>query len=328
MIPSLVIRRLFLILDTLLLVAVGAAGVLLAATWMQARQPLPDEPQMEDLAGGAASVPLPALGSRESYDTLAKSAMFGEAGTWDPKAAPAAPPAPPPPPEPVVEVSEETSLRLKLLGTVALTPKSPFSSAFIQNLEANDKGQTYFVGESVMENVVLDEIHPRMVKLLNKRMNPPRLETLSMEEPEIPLTAEASGKGAVVPGTQPTGPVPSAPSPNAPPEASSAETRSVKRDELIADIAANYSDLIKIQPEMAYDEQGNVLGVTAKNVGSLPLAKKLGFQENDVVQTINGERIDSQEKLMEIFERYQDATAFRIGILRNGVTRVITYRLE
>jgi len=328
MIPSLLIRRLFLVLDALLLVAACAAGAMLAVTWTQSRRPLPDEVDLASLAGQASAVPLPAVGGREAYDLLAKSAMFGDAGVWDPKATPPPPPQEVKPPEPVVEVTEETSLGLKLLGTVALTPKSPFSSAFIQNTEKNDKGQTYFVGESVMDNVTLAEIYPRQVKLLNKRVNPPRLETLSMEEPSVSLLADQSGKGSVVPGQQPTGPVPSTPPATPVPEASAAENRTVKRDELIADIAANYSELIKIQPEMAYDDQGNVIGVTAKNVGSLPLAKKLGFQENDVVQTINGERVDSQEKLMEIFERYQDATAFRIGILRNGATRVITYRVE
>lgn len=328
MIPSLLIRRLFLLLDALLLLSVCAAGAMLAVTWMQSREPLPEVEDLAHLASQTAAVPLPAEGSREVYDPLAKSAMFGEAGTWDPKAAPPPPSQEVKPPEPVVEVTEETSLCLKLMGTVALTPKSPFSSAFIQNTEKNDKGQTYFGGESVMDNVTLEEIYPRQVKLLNKRVNPPRLETLSMEEPSVSLLADQSGKGAVVPGLQPTGPV-SPPTSSSPVSgASAAETRSVRRDELIADIAANYAELIKIQPEMAYDDQGNVLGVTAKNVGSLPLARKLGFQENDVVQTINGERIDSQEKLMDIFERYQDATAFRIGILRNGVTRVITYRLE
>lgn len=327
MIPSLLIRRLFLLLDALLLAAVCAAGAMLAMTWAKSRQPLPDDVDLESVAGNVSAVPLPMVAGREAYDPLAKSVMFGEAGTWDPKAAPPPPPQEAKPPEPVVEVTEETSLGLKLLGTVALTPKSPFASAFIQNTEKNDKGQTYFVGESVMDNVTLAEIYPRQVKLLNKRISPPRLETLSMEEPSVSLLAEQPGKGTVVPGQQPTGPVPSS-APEKAPAASAAETRTVKRDELIADIAASYSDLIKIQPEMAYDDQGNVLGVTAKNVGSLPLAKKLGFQENDVVQTINGERVDSQEKLMEIFERYQDATAFRIGILRNGVTRVLTYRLE
>jgi len=328
MIPSLLIRRLFLVLDALLLLAVCAAGAMLAVTWMQSRQPLPEPADLEQLAGQTTAVPLPAISDRNAYDTLAKSVMFGDAGAWDPKAAPPPPPPEVKPPEPAVEVTEETSLNLKLLGTVALTPKSPFSSAFIQNTEKNDKGQTYFVGESVMENVTLEEIYPRQVKLLNKRVKPPRLETLSMEEPSVSLMADQSGKGDVVPGKQPTGPVPSKPPSTPVSEPSAAETRTVKRDELIADIAANYADLIKIQPEMAYDDQGNVIGVTAKNVGALPLAKKLGFQENDVVQTINGERIDSQDKLMEIFERYQDATAFRIGILRNGVTRVITYRLE
>ena len=95
------------------------------------------------------------------------------------------------------------------------------------------------------------------------------------------------------------------------------------------DLYANYADLVtNVKPELARDANGNVIGVTAPNIGQVPLAQKLGIQDNDVLQTVNNEQIDSEQKILEIVQKYQTATSFRIGIMRDGKPKVITYRLE
>ena len=80
--------------------------------------------------------------------------------------------------------------------------------------------------------------------------------------------------------------------------------------------------------EISRDESGNVLGITAPDISKQPLAQKLGFKDNDILQTVNNERIDSEEKIMEIFQKYQNANSFRIGIIRDGQPRVLNYRLD
>ena len=102
----------------------------------------------------------------------------------------------------------------------------------------------------------------------------------------------------------------------------------VERNAIVREAIDNYATLSTISPKVETDDSGNVLGLTADNISQYPLAKKLGFQDGDVLQTINNERIDSREKLVEIFQRYQNEPSFRIGILRNGQPNILVFDVE
>ncbi len=103
----------------------------------------------------------------------------------------------------------------------------------------------------------------------------------------------------------------------------------LNREEFLQELYENYAELVTtIRPEYYRDASGNVVGLTAQNISQVPMAQKLGLQDGDVLQSINNEQIDSEQKVMELFQRYRSASAFRIGILRNGKPMVIAYRLE
>lgn len=311
MVRGLRIRQIFICVDLAL------AGLFIAAAGMVAlemtKPPLSPEgllPESDALQGGAVA-PLAAVGDRGQYEGVVRGGLFGDAGRWDPKAAP-----PPPPPAeelPPADDILDTALNLRLIGTVALSPSSPFAAAFIENVDMRDQGKSYLVGDAVMENVVLEEIYPREVIVLNKRGAPPARERLRMDEKDE-NAAPARVAAAPGPAAMAAGP---------------SERISLNRAELVQDIHSNYADLVmNVVPEMVRDNSGNVIGVTAPNIGKQPLAQKLGVQENDILQTVNNERIDSEEKILEIVQKYQNASSFRIGIIRDGKPRVITYRLD
>ena len=309
MVQGLLIRRIFIFLDLAL-----AALVLVVAAYLAVEMTRP-APEI-DLAAGEApegdqeSKPLPEVGDRAIYDGLTGGGLFGEAGRWDPGAAPETPAAPPV----VDEEVTETTLNLRLVGTLALSPTNKFSSAFIENVDQRDGGRAYAVGRQVLENVTLEEVYPREVIVLNKRTTPAKKERLRMDEDKdkaVPASAAPAAPGGL--------------------EVNDAATEriSLSRDEIIQDITENYAELVtNVRPEMAKDENGNVIGVTAPNIGQLPLAQKLGVQDNDILQTVNNEQIDSEEKIMELVQKYQNASSFRIGIMRGGKPKVITYRLD
>lgn len=308
MVRGLVIRKTFILVDLALALLIAVVACLVAME-MTRVIPGPDAVTAEGGAPTEESVQsLPQVSERAAYASLRQSGLFGEAGRWDPKAV--APPAPAEkPPEPDVV---DTSLNLRLMGTIALGGGSKFSTAFIENLDTNDRGRGYLIGDQVMDNVTLEEVLAREVIVLNKRFDPPKRERLKMDE------AQAE-----------SGTPFQAPSPAAPPDAGASERISLKRDELMQDLYANYADLVtNVKPELARDANGNVIGVTAPNIGQVPLAQKLGIQDNDVLQTVNNEQIDSEQKILEIVQKYQTATSFRIGIMRDGKPKVITYRLE
>jgi len=240
------------------------------------------------------------VGPRSAYDALANSGLFGQAGKDKP-------PAPPPPPPPVDET--ETELPLKLAGTSATTPKDLYATAVILNTSDNALA-TFAVGQEVMAEplVTLEEIYPRKVILFNKKLN--RREVLRTDD-EKALVKTASNKPIPAPNRRPSA------------------TITIDKSEVVQEIFVNYADIVtQIKPEMYRDASGKVAGITAANLESLPLAKKLDVRDGDVLQTVNNEKIDSEQKVIELVQKYRNSNMVRIGLLRDGKPVTRTYRLK
>lgn len=265
--------------------------------------------------GTGVSTPdiLAKVDSRAAYDAIVASRLFGLAGQVAQESAEELEPSP-------VAVEEvETKLRLKLCGTAATYPTDPLATAIILNQDKNTIG-TYFIGgKDVVDQVSIEEIYQRKVVLFNKQAN--RREILFAEENKGSLTVASAS-----PSPRPS------PNPVSRPRPKPARTRdlvTIKKSELVQELFVNYSDIVQtIKPEMYRDENGNVAGITASNLESIPLAKKLNVKNGDVLQTVNNEMIDSEQKVMELIQKYQNATTLRIGLLRDGKPIVVTYRLE
>jgi general secretion pathway protein C len=238
---------------------------------------------------------------RGDYDVIVSSGIFGAAGTQVQEALP-----PPPPQEEV-----KTPLKLKLCGTSATNPHDLFASAIILNEEKNQVG-TFCVGQEVVEQVTLEEVYQRKVILMNKKLN--RREVLQSEEDD-------KSPSSAAPAADASGPKFSA--------GSNANRVTLKKKELVKELMTNYTDLItQVKPELQKDDQNNVIGITASNLESIPLAQKLGVKDGDVLQTINNEKIDSEAKIVELVNKYRDSSTFRIGLMRDGKPVVVTYKLE
>ncbi len=250
-----------------------------------------------------ASAPTQSLalaGPRPQYDGIVKSGLFGASGDV-------------PPVVPQVETKKdapETGLQLKLCGTTATSPRDPYASAVIQ--KQDNSVVTVGVGQAIDDKAKLVEVYPRKVIIFNKSTN--QNETLKSEEAKESEAASQGGQASGPGGAA----VPSAPN-----------RVTLKKQELVQDLFMNYTDIVsQIKPEMYKDANGNVAGITASNLGSVAIAQKLGIKDGDVLQTVNNEVIDSEEKILEMVNKYRNSNTFRIGILRDGRPQVITYRLE
>jgi len=308
MLRGLVIRQAFLLVDgVILMLVLGAAGYgALRAVGLETGTV---DPGLGTGTGVSTPDALAKVDSRAAYDAIVASRLFGLAGQVAQESAAK--------PEPAPAVEEvETKLKLKLCGTAATFPTDPLATAIIQNLDKNTMG-AYFIGQDVVEQVSIEEIHQRKVVLFNKQAN--RREVLLAEENK---------------GTTATANASSPPSPKAAPGSASAPASApapvtIKKSELVQELFVNSAEIIKtVKPEMYRDEGGKVAGITASNIESIPLAKKLGVKNGDVLQTVNNEMIDSEQKVTELVQRYQNATTLRIGLLRDGKPIVVTYRLE
>lgn len=308
MIRGLFIRQIFVLIDLALALVITATLVVVAMKFLEAPQDI-----SAFAPGDAAAIASDGLAlrvaERTRYDSIK---VFGASGNFDPGAVveevEVDPGDVPPPP---------TTLNLQLVGTTASKPKDPAASAIIVNLDNQAASGTFLVGQPVIHDetagdVVLLEVFPTEVVLLNKQTKPESREKLSMQNAAPSVLPGAGTKTASNTGAE-----------------SGSNRITINREEFVQDLYTNYAELVtSIRPEYYRDAQGNVVGLTAQNISKVPLAQKLGLSDGDVLQSINNESIDSEQKVMELFQRYRDSSAFRIGILRNGVPQVITYRLE
>jgi len=250
---------------------------------------------------------IPSVKDRAYYERIISSGIFGAAARNSTNA-----PPPKEEPKPQEEVSE-TTLNLKLWGTTVASSDAAWASAIIENRDMRTF-QTYFIGEEVVPQVTLKEVRRDSVILHNGAKN--RDELLMREVDDKMLTAEQVRRA------MPAGPQGES-------SALDASNIVLKKDEFVEDLRVNYGELVaRLKPELVRDDGGKVVGITASNVKDLPLAKKLGLTDNDVIRAINGESIDSEQKILELVNKYRNASTFRIEIERDGRRISKTYRMQ
>lgn len=263
------------------------------------------------LPGGvnlSGSVPDPIVfakaGPRAEYEVIVSNRLFGAGAQTAP------------PPEPVAtpptEGEQETELQLRLLGTTFAGPLDPLATAIIEVREGPARLDAFYIGEQVVDQVFLKEVRHKEAVLDNRRLN--RTELLKMEEDLSLILAKNP---------------PPTPAVRAPVRNTASRVVPLRKAEIQQELTDNYAQIAATVEVHEYrDESGKVVGLTSPNVSQVPLAQKLGFQDNDVLTEINNEPIDSVDKIYDILNKYQNASTFRIGIIRNGQRDYITYRLQ
>ena len=74
----------------------------------------------------------------------------------------------------------------------------------------------------------------------------------------------------------------------------------------------------QLQPEWHRNAKGKVDGIAVQNLSSIPLAGALGFRDGDVLLSVNGETIDSEARIRQLYGKYKNTKNFKIDILRDG----------
>ena len=332
MIPRLALRRLLMLLNLVLLAGMVGGGYYAAAKVMTVLS------KDTGAAGnsGAQGEPrqLYMVKARNDYNVIVDSGIFGPAGIVAKKEeeVKVEPPVDPNPPE--------TELPLSLCGTSVTGGKDgkDKSSAIIIN-KTNNVSDCYGMGSVVVDGVTVEAIRQREVVLFNKNSN--KNELLKMLDSKDKELAAAGGGKVPGPGGHAEPPKPGDATPTRPgapsnPAVATAQAPpspnrvNLKRDELTQQFLVNYGDLVgKIKPQTYTDPNtGQPAGITATGLNDVPLAKTLDLHDGDVLQSINNEPIDGEGKIVELIGKYQNATSFRLGILRDGKPRVITYNLQ
>jgi hypothetical protein len=66
------------------------------------------------------------------------------------------------------------------------------------------------------------------------------------------------------------------------------------------------------------DANGKFAGIAANSISSFLPAALLGFQDGDVLQSVNGDAINDPGNFAALFEKYKNSRSFEVGIIRNG----------
>lgn len=74
----------------------------------------------------------------------------------------------------------------------------------------------------------------------------------------------------------------------------------------------------KHQPRIASDETGNPVGFTADNISQIPFASQLGFQDGDIITSVNGNPIRSEFDAFGLVDSMKGVKSFNVTLLRNG----------
>jgi len=74
----------------------------------------------------------------------------------------------------------------------------------------------------------------------------------------------------------------------------------------------------KHQPHIARDPEGNALGLTAKDITAIPGAGEFGFQDGDIVRSVNGIALTNEGQLLGLIGQLQNAQELKLVVIRNG----------
>lgn len=74
-------------------------------------------------------------------------------------------------------------------------------------------------------------------------------------------------------------------------------------------------------------KNGKVDGLELKKIEQTSIVAKRGFQERDVVKSVNGEPVTDLAKLPALFRKHRDAGEITIVYVRRGVERTTTYKV-
>lgn len=307
MLKSLLIRQSFLALDFVLAILVAGVAFLVISKYYEDRGSVSAGDAFS--AGRMAELEFAEVASRSHYEQIMESGLFGDAGRSHRDEEPEEPE-----PAPIEEVVDH-GLPLTLRGTARASESNPYSRALIENT-AQRNLDIYSIEDVVLDQIVLEEVGKRRAVLFNRSTNE-----------RLILRMDEDDDGGAIPSIQQAS-RPSAPEPRRERPRASNEIR-LARDDVTRELTENYASIInQAQPQLHRDESGRVAGLTAENISQLPLADELNLRDGDVIQTVNGIDIDSEERIMEILNRFGNLDTFRVGILRDGQPEMITYRLE
>ena len=75
-------------------------------------------------------------------------------------------------------------------------------------------------------------------------------------------------------------------------------------------------------------QNGKANGFKLFSIRPDSLYSKIGIQNGDIVQRINGYEMNSPDKALEIYSKLKDSQAITVDIVRRGKAQTMTYQIR
>jgi len=92
---------------------------------------------------------------------------------------------------------------------------------------------------------------------------------------------------------------------------------------------ANMNDVLThVRAVPHKDKKGNMVGFKLFQIKRGSIFDKIGLKNQDVIQNINGQKLDSVEKGLDLFAALRDETHFTVDLLRNNAKQSLTIDVQ
>lgn len=233
---------------------------------------------------------------------------------------------PAPPPDPTYE---PTTLPIKLMGTLVVTPDS-WSSATIELEKTTQKIVT--VGMELLDGKAKVEAIRRNYLVLREG---DKLTTARMFQNEGGEKAAGGDSGGGRPPAANAERTPPTPARTA--DAGEPSVQGVKKisegtynldrshvNEKLKDVTT-LGTQVRVVPNY---KNGKYEGFRMIGMGGESLFKDIGFNNGDIVQAINGERIDSPNKALALYEALKNKARVTVLVERDGQPKTLRYTIK
>ena len=217
-----------------------------------------------------------------------------------------------------VEILEETSLQLSLLGTVAGDSASARAIILDQRKRSQD---IYRIGDSVQEAEIRQILRGKVILRHGEKD-----EILNMVEGKEKTQAPAQAGQRRRPPRHAGGQAQTAP-----PEESSGEIE-VENIAIAQDaLQESMSDINQLMTQVRvrpYFRRGKPEGIIVSQIKSDSVFSKLGLMNGDIIASVNGKQMSSPEEAIQFYNSLRSGEEVSIEITRRGQKRMLTYDIQ
>ena len=194
-----------------------------------------------------------------------------------------------------------TTLNCTLVGTIINDGGT--SWAIIRD-NRGGKEDRYSVGDTIRDAELVMILRNKVVLDIDgkKELLIMGIEKIRAEQREAGKGTGATGKGAV-------------------------ETYKISKD-FVQQSVNNIADIMASVRVKPYFQDGKPAGFQVTNIKSDSILKTMGFQDGDIIRSVNGREIRSAEDVMRLYNILKDSNFFGIGLIRNKQPKTLNFKVR